>query len=149
VKSWALPLEFFHLFDFFFFLQYKVFNPGRWACWVNTYQKLYPQPLFDFFFFPTQALRFELRASHLLGRHTWTILPDLFHVGCLWDKVLQTVCLGWLQTSILLSCQVWVTGTQPNSNFRWTLITGRSECSLAVFSWMVSSVYTAAISHDY
>jgi hypothetical protein len=47
---------------------------------------------------------FELRTSHLLGRcsTTWITSPTQFCVGCVWDRVSQTVCLGWLWTTILL-----------------------------------------------
>jgi hypothetical protein len=46
----------------------------------------------------------ELRDSHLLGRWytTWSTLPALICVGYFWDRVSQTIFLGWLRTMVLL-----------------------------------------------
>jgi hypothetical protein len=48
----------------------------------------------------------ELRASHLLGRHstTWSTLSALFSVGHFFRRVLWAICLGWFQTVIFLFC---------------------------------------------
>jgi hypothetical protein len=55
------------------------------------------------------VLGFELCASHSLdGRSTtWDTSPVLFCVGCFWDMVSWTVCLGWLQTMIFLISASW------------------------------------------
>jgi hypothetical protein len=62
-----------------------------------------------FFFFFLLVLGFELNASGLLDRHstTWAMSP-LFCVGYFWDRVLQTICLGWLQMAFLLISASWV-----------------------------------------
>jgi hypothetical protein len=59
---------------------------------------------FFFFFFFLVVLGFELRASHLLGRHftIWVTLPALFLIVYFQDRVSQTICPGWLPTMILL-----------------------------------------------
>jgi hypothetical protein len=54
------------------------------------------------------ALRFELRTSGLLGRCSWAIPTVLFCAAYFWDRVLWTICLGWLQTTILLISASWV-----------------------------------------
>jgi hypothetical protein len=61
-----------------------------------------------FFFFC--GMEFELTALHLLGRHstTWVTLTALFCVGCVQDRVLWTICLGWLWTVTLLISTSWV-----------------------------------------
>jgi hypothetical protein len=61
-------------------------------------------------FFIFGVLGFELRALHLLGRQssTWPTPPALFCVGYFWDRVSRTICLGWLQTEILLISASWV-----------------------------------------
>jgi hypothetical protein len=43
---------------------------------------------------------------HLLGRHstTWATPTTLFCLGVFWDRVLRTICQGWLQTEINLLC---------------------------------------------
>jgi hypothetical protein len=38
----------------------------------------------------------------------WAVPPALFYEGCFWDRVLQTICLGWLWTVILLISTSWV-----------------------------------------
>jgi hypothetical protein len=43
------------------------------------------------------------------GPTTWVTPPSLFHDGCFWVRVLQTICLGWLQITILLISASWVT----------------------------------------
>jgi hypothetical protein len=67
-------------------------------------------PLHFFFFFLVVVLKFELRASHLLSRYstTWVTPPALFCASYFWDRVSQTICLGWLQTKILLISASWV-----------------------------------------
>jgi hypothetical protein len=63
-----------------------------------------------FLFFFLEVLWFELKTSCLLGRHStaWATLPALFCVGYFWDRVSGTICLRWLQTTILLICASWV-----------------------------------------
>jgi hypothetical protein len=62
-----------------------------------------PQVWYFFFFF-LAVLGFELWASHLLGRHYQLepLCQSFFCVGYFWDRVLQFICPGWLQTVILL-----------------------------------------------
>jgi hypothetical protein len=50
------------------------------------------------------SLGFQLRASCRIGKcsTSWATLPALFCVENFSDKVLQTICLGWLWTLILL-----------------------------------------------
>jgi hypothetical protein len=56
------------------------------------------------------ALGLELRASLLLGRYciAWATLSALSCVEYFWDRVSQTICLGWLQTVILFISASWV-----------------------------------------
>jgi hypothetical protein len=56
------------------------------------------------------GLRFDLRASRLLGRHSSisTTLPALFCVGYFQDRVSWTICLGWPRTIIFLISASWV-----------------------------------------
>jgi hypothetical protein len=56
------------------------------------------------FFFFLAVLGFELRASRLFGEYstTWATPPAFFYIGYFWDRVLWTICLGCLQTTILL-----------------------------------------------
>jgi hypothetical protein len=85
------------------------------------------------FFFFLAALEFELRASHLLGRHstTWATLPALFSIGYFWDRILQTVCLGWLWTTIFLISASWVDRITCVSH----LHPGREGLLNATWSW--------------
>jgi hypothetical protein len=66
-------------------------------------------------------LRFELRASCLLGRHSTTSapLPTLFCVGYFQDRVWWIICLGWLQIPILLIAASWVIGLQAWAITTW------------------------------
>jgi hypothetical protein len=50
------------------------------------------------FFFLFAVLGFELRAF-TLSHSTSPFFCD----GFFWDRVLRTICLGWLQTTILIS----------------------------------------------
>jgi hypothetical protein len=45
-----------------------------------------------------------------LGPSPWATPPSplLFCAGFFWDRILQTICLGWLQTMILLISASWV-----------------------------------------
>jgi hypothetical protein len=54
------------------------------------------------FFFFCAVLGFELRAS------PWATPPALFCDGIFWDRVSQTICPGWLRTTILLISAYWV-----------------------------------------
>jgi hypothetical protein len=57
------------------------------------------------------VLEVELRASHLLGRHStsWVTPPSpFFCVEYFQNKVLWIICQGWLQTSIFLISASWV-----------------------------------------
>jgi hypothetical protein len=61
-------------------------------------------------------LGFDLRSSHLLGRGsiTWVTPLTLFGIMYFQDRVLHTVCPGWLRTTILLISASWIariTGT--------------------------------------
>jgi hypothetical protein len=84
--------------------------------WILTTQNLemagtpFSHATFLLVFFFLAVLEFELRASHLLGRHsaTWATLQALFSVGYFWDRVLRTICPGWLRTLILLISASWV-----------------------------------------
>jgi hypothetical protein len=60
--------------------------------------------LFFLFFFFLVVLRFELRELQLIGRHSATSAtpPALFVMVFFLDRVLRTICLGWLQTAVLL-----------------------------------------------
>jgi hypothetical protein len=42
------------------------------------------------------------------GPLPWDTPPALFCDGFFWDRVLWTVCLGWLWTTILLISASWV-----------------------------------------
>jgi hypothetical protein len=54
--------------------------------------------------FPLVVLEFELRASHLLGRHFYCLSNSAspFCDGFFQDRVSRTISPGWLQTAILL-----------------------------------------------
>jgi hypothetical protein len=72
------------------------------------------------FFFFVVVLRFEHRASHLLGRLITTSLCSWHdkHVPC--AQLLQTFCLRWPQTIILpisASCTARITGV---SHYAWS-----------------------------
>jgi hypothetical protein len=64
------------------------------------------------FYFIMTILGFELRASRLLDRHSTYILSHSTSPIFLWRvfqaRVLRTICLGWLWTSILLISASWV-----------------------------------------
>jgi hypothetical protein len=63
------------------------------------------------FFFFLAVLGFELRASSLLGRHSYhhlTIPFALFLWWIFWDRVSWTICVSWLGTVILLTSASWV-----------------------------------------
>jgi hypothetical protein len=52
---------------------------------------------------------FELRTSHLPSTLPLEPLCQPFSCsGYFWDRVLQTICLGWTQTTILLISAFWV-----------------------------------------
>jgi hypothetical protein len=62
------------------------------------------------------------------GPSPWATPPALFCEGFFWDKVPRTICLDWLQTTILLisasivaGLQVWTMGTQLLSHFYFHL----------------------------
>jgi hypothetical protein len=66
--------------------------------------------LLCFFFYSTG---FDLRASHVLGRcpTTWaTSASPVFFLFFFffWDRVLRTICTGWLWTAVLLISVSWV-----------------------------------------
>jgi hypothetical protein len=65
-------------------------------------------PSLFFFFFA--VLGIELRVSHLLSRcsTTWSTLPALLCVAYFQDRVSQTLCPVWLQTTTLLITASWV-----------------------------------------
>jgi hypothetical protein len=42
------------------------------------------------------------------GPTTWATPPALFCDGFFWDRVSQTICLGWVQTAVLLISASWV-----------------------------------------
>jgi hypothetical protein len=73
---------------------------------IIIYWQFFGFLFFGFFF---SVLEFELSSSCLLGRHsiTWATLPTLFCVGYFPDGS-RTVCLGWLQITILLISASWV-----------------------------------------
>jgi hypothetical protein len=60
--------------------------------------------------FVSSCKQSELRVSYLPGRCciTWATLPAHFCVGYFQDKVLQTICPGWLENTILLTSASWV-----------------------------------------
>jgi hypothetical protein len=69
----------------------------------------------SFYFFLVVVLEFELRALHLLVRCsiTWATLPAFFFcelcvLGIFQDRVLRTICPGWLQTAVFLISAFWV-----------------------------------------
>jgi hypothetical protein len=70
-----------------------------------------------FFFLNFAALGFELKAyslSHSTSLFLWWVF--------LGDRVLRTICLGWLPTSILLICASWVariTGVSLSREHFW------------------------------
>jgi hypothetical protein len=72
--------------------------------WATSPQLIYI--IFSFF----AVLGLELKASHLLGRHstTWAIRPAFFYIGYFQDRVLRTICPGWLGTLIFLISASWV-----------------------------------------
>jgi hypothetical protein len=63
-----------------------------------------PLPNLCLLSFLLAILGFELKASHLLNRYstTWVTPPALFCTGYFWHRVSWTICLGWLQTTVLL-----------------------------------------------
>jgi hypothetical protein len=71
--------------------------------WIGGGAIRHRKCLQNFFFF-FDALEFELKTSHLLGRYstTWAAPPALFCDGFFRDRVSQTICLGWLWPAILL-----------------------------------------------
>jgi hypothetical protein len=59
--------------------------------------------------------------------------PVHFCIGFFWDSVSQTICLGWLQTMILLispSLHTWATGAQLAKPYSTTELYPQS---LAIF----------------
>jgi hypothetical protein len=64
--------------------------------------------IFFFFFCGTGGLN--------SGPIPWTTLPPLFYDGFFWERISQTICLGWLQTAILLTSASWavrIIGVSP------------------------------------
>jgi hypothetical protein len=54
-----------------------------------------------------------------LGAYTLSYSTALFCEGVFWDRVSQTICLGWLWTTIFLICASWVarvTGMKPQAS---------------------------------
>jgi hypothetical protein len=62
---------------------------------------LYHFYLFLFFFFFSTGVWTQ-------NLQTWATSPALFLWRVFQDRVLQTICLGWLQTMILLIAAFWV-----------------------------------------
>jgi hypothetical protein len=89
----------------------------------KTYELFSSRTFFSFLV----VLGFELRASHLPDRWsiTWATPLALFCVVYFQDRILLTISLGWLWTSILLISASWV-----------ARITGVSHWCLAVWHFM-------------
>jgi hypothetical protein len=54
-------------------------------------------------------------------------LPALFCEGFFWDRGSQTICLGWLQTAILLISAFWVARITGVSHQRQTGISSKTD----------------------
>jgi hypothetical protein len=103
-----------------------------WRVWKEDFffnHKLFYLVNLFFFFFP--LLRYELRASPLIGRRstTWATPPALFCVAYFWDRVSRTICLGCLWTEMHLicaSCAARITGVS-----HWRLLNLESHPFIA------------------
>jgi hypothetical protein len=90
---------------------------------------------------------FELKASHLLGRHstTWVTLPALFYVGVFRDRVSSAIFLDWLWTQILLISAAWIARmtdlSQRHLAFYWELLFLYSSRKLVYNFFVVSSSF--------
>jgi hypothetical protein len=73
-----------------------------------------------FFFFFLSVLLFELRANTLSHSTSPFFVMGFFCGGIFWDRVLQTICLGWLWTVILQISASWV-GLQEQPTRAWPL----------------------------
>jgi hypothetical protein len=76
------------------------------------------QSLRTIFFFFLCSTGFELSVSCFLGRHstTWTTPLALLCVVFFQDRVSWTICLDWLQTTILVISASWVARTTGKSH---------------------------------
>jgi hypothetical protein len=66
------------------------------------YYRQHNKHLLNFLFFFFVILEFELRTfalSHSTSPFLWRVF---------WDKVSQTICLGWLRTAVLLISTSWI-----------------------------------------
>jgi hypothetical protein len=92
-----------------------VFISSQWMVhsrgWYFYIKKFYITFFFFFFFLWYWGLN--------SGPSLWAPPPALFSWKVFWDRVSRTICLGWLQTTILLIFASWVLGLQE-----WATSTG-------------------------
>jgi hypothetical protein len=77
---------------------------------LNKYWYKKGEQLLPSHFFFLAAHGFELRASCLLSRHSYSLSHSISLIlwWVFWDRVLQTICPGWFRTTIFLIFASWV-----------------------------------------
>jgi hypothetical protein len=87
-----------------------------WGCTGSEIQSHVYSSRWPFFVCLFVVLGFELRAytlSHFTNPFLWKVF---------WDRVSRTICLGWLQTTILLISASWVARITGKSHHAWLQI---------------------------
>jgi hypothetical protein len=101
------------------------------------------------------ALEFELKASHLLGRHSYSYCLSHPTSPFLWwvflrDRVSRTVCLGWLWTVILLISASWVAriiGVSHQCPAHYWFLLGKCCTTWAIMPFLFALVIFEIESH--
>jgi hypothetical protein len=70
----------------------------------QTFTARHPFPINPLIFFFVCVWYWSLNS----GPTPWATLPATFYDGFFWDRILQTICPGWLWTSLLLTSASWV-----------------------------------------
>jgi hypothetical protein len=122
-KCLSLPLlfVFIYILGFLFHSHILVFNftfafemmEGRWRVWVLVHIGLCIKIIFFVCVCVCVCVCARGRGVWTQGfmltcSTAWVTPPALFCVGYFWDRVSQTICLGWLQTPIFLISASWV-----------------------------------------
>jgi hypothetical protein len=84
------------------------------------------------------------------GPIPWATLPAFFCAGLFWDRVLWTICLGWLWTAVLLISASWVakdyrraiSGQQYSIFYWWNFVGGAATWNKRDAWWPLSFVHS-------